>query len=57
MDTLNFNPSDYPEQFEFIGYDADGTAVYRPIEIDGCGGCENGECCGACECCPEEVTS
>lgn len=52
--TVDFNPADYPGQFELVTVRPDGTRVYRPVEIDGCGGCENGECCGACECCSPE---
>ena len=52
MTTLDFDPRDHPDEWERIGTDSDGTPVYRPIDtVEGCGGCDNGECCGACPCC------
>ena len=57
MTTLDFDPRDHPDEWERIGTDSDGTPIYRPIDtVEGCGGCDNGEHCGACECCPYAAT-
>jgi|KBSMisStandDraft_5_1062788.scaffolds.fasta_scaffold89797_2 hypothetical protein len=33
-----------------------GQSWLRDADGDiGCGGCDNGECCGACECCPQDA--
>ena len=44
--SIGFNPADHPDEFALVGHDPTGVPVYRPREIEGCGGCDNGECCG-----------
>jgi hypothetical protein len=40
-----WNPAEAPS--------AEPTPILEEDHVDvGCGGCDNGECCGACECCP-----
>ena len=47
MTTLNMTAEEFHGAFEPTGQRApDGTPVYRPRDVGGCGGCDNGECCG-----------
>lgn len=46
VNAINFNPADHPDEWELVGHSPTGVPVYSPREIEGCGGCDNGECCG-----------
>lgn len=46
MNTLNFNPADHPEEWELVGRSRDGVPIYAPRDVEGCGDCDNGICCG-----------
>ena len=41
---LDFDPATSPE-WELVGHQR-GVPVYSPVDPGGCGGCDNGECCG-----------
>ena len=42
---LDFDPATSSE-WELVGRSRDGVPVYSPVDPGGCGGCDNGECCG-----------